>query len=62
MQVPLLEQAQASKEVENMTPVIPHPRSWDLGTRLRIMWGNPWGFESPLPHFLCYFCATNVHT
>jgi hypothetical protein len=46
VQVLLLEQAEVSKEVENMTPQSPHPPSWGLATRLRIMWGNPRGFES----------------
>ena len=33
---------------------------------LRILWGNPWGFESPLPHQLslgvCAHALAELHT
>ena len=46
----LLEQAEASKEDESMTPKSPTPPKEPLSTCLRIMSRKGWGFESPLPH------------
>jgi hypothetical protein len=50
VQIPLLEQAETSEEVKDMTPEFPHPRSRSMCARLVVLRRTTRGFESPLPH------------